>query len=231
MTTNRVGDRIDEFIEAEFKAHPEQVDSFFERVQTNYDEAIRNATRFLLLMLVTWFFTYAIHKGWIGKIGWLGFDCKPEMTVASPFLIGLLSYGMLSALAGAIVFSEAMIRRLRYTLPAAWKNYLDDFLVPPTFSNIERMLEPIIEHRSLSTYFSRAWFMLVTLMMFGGGLAGIVHSTYLLFRRADIHWAVILASAALGAVAWIRGVVLAASSVEATGGYNLSHHRGARTTP
>lgn len=232
---NQIGDKIDEFIEVELKAHPEQVGQFFERVQSNYDEAIRTATRFFLLMLGTWFLTYAIHERWIGKVELLGFDFKPEMTVASPFLIGLLSYGMLSALAGAIVFSEAMIRRLRYMLPTAWKHYLDDFLVPPTFSNVERMLEPIIEHKPLSVCFSRAWFVLVTVMMFGGGLAGIVHTSYLLFRPKVgpqvIHWAVIVTSAGFGAVAWIRGVVLAASSVEATGGFNFSHHRGARTTP
>jgi hypothetical protein len=237
-------DQIDEFIEAELKTHPEQVKQFFERVQSNYDEAIRTATRYLLFMFAAWFLTYAIHEGWVGKIGWLGFEFKRKMTIASPFLIGLLSYGMLSALAGAVVLSEAMIRRLRYMLPTAWKNYLDNFLAVPTFSNIERMLEPMIDPKPLSVYFSRFWFLLVTLMMFGGGLAGIAHTTSLLFQpevateatRPEvapqvIHWAVIVASAALGVLAWLRGVVLAVFAVGVTGGYNLTHHRGTRTEP
>lgn len=232
---NQIGDKIDEFLEAELNARPEEVSRFFERVQANYEEAIRTATRFLLLMLATWFLTYAIHEGWIGKVAWLGFEFKPEMTVASPFLIGLWSYLALSTLAGAIILWEAIIRRLRYMLPTAWKLYLENFLAPPTFSNVERMLEPIIEHKPLTVYFSRVWFVLVTATMFGGGLAGIVHTTYLLFRpeiaSEVIHWAVIVISAAFGAAAWIRGVVLSASAIQATGGYNLTHHRGARTTP
>jgi hypothetical protein len=174
---NRVGDRIDEFIQAELKAHPEQVCQFFERVQLNYDEAIRNATRYLLSMLAAWFVSYAIHKGWIGKVGWLGIDFNHEMIVASPFLIGLLSYGALSSLAGAIVLWEAIIQRLRYIMPTAWEHYLENFLAPPTFSNVERMMEPIIDRSRLSIYFSRSWFVFVTIMMFGGGLAGIAHTT------------------------------------------------------
>lgn len=232
---NPIGDKIDEFIEAELKAHPEQVEHFFERVLSNYDEAIRTMTRFLLVLLGTWFLTYAIQEGWIDKLEWLGFEFKRKMTVASPFLIGILSYGMLCALAGAIVLWEAITQRLRHTLPTAWKNYLDTFLAPPTFSNVERMLEPIVERKPLSVYYSRLWFLLVSLMLYGGGLAGIAHTTYLLFRpeaeTGATHWTVIAISAALGVAAWIRGVVVCNSAIVGTGGYEFAHIRGVRTLP
>lgn len=225
----QIGDKIDEFLEVELEAHPEQVEHFFTRVQSNYDEAIRTATRYLLLMVATWFLTYAIHEGWIEKIEWLGFDFNRKMTIAAPLLIGLLNYGLQSALAGAVVLWEAISRRLRYVLPTAWKHNLDDFLAPPTFSNVERMLEPRIEFKPLSLC-SRAWFVIVTVMIFGGSLAGLLHATYLLFRPPHVtHWVVILISGALGMVAWIRGFVLSASAIEATGGFQLSHHRGERT--
>ena len=229
---NQLCDKIDEFLEVELKAHPAQVEQFFERVQLNYDEAIRAATRYLLLLIVAWFVTYAIHATWITKIEWAGLEFKPEMTIASPLLIGLLSYGLQSALAGAVVMWEAISRRLRYTLPTAWKYKLDDLLAPPTFSNVERMLEPESEFKTFSLC-SRGWFVLVTVLIFGGSIAALVHTTYLLTRVSPpvARWVVIAISAALGAVAWIRGVVLSASAIEATGGFQLCHHRGTRTVP
>ena len=227
----RIGDKIDEFMEVELEAHPEQVGRFFERVQANYDEAIRNATRFFLRMRAAWFMTYAIHEEWIREVKWVSFEFNRKMTVAAPFLIGLLSYGMFSALAGAILFWEAIIGRLRYTLPKAWEHHLDSFLAPPTFSNVERMLEPVTAGRRPSVYFSRAWFFLVTLMMFGGGLAGIAHTASLLLTSGVVHKAIIATSTAMGLVAWLRGTVLAVSAIKATGGYDLTHQRGARTTP
>jgi hypothetical protein len=225
----QLGDKINEFLEVELKAHPQQVDQFFTRVQTNYDEAIRTATRFLLLMIATWFLTYAIHEEWIKEIQWAGIKFERKMTVAAPFIVGLLSYGLQSALGGAVVLWEAISRRLRYTLPTAWKHNLDDLLAPPTFSNVERLLEPEIEFEKFSLC-SRGWFILITVLIFGGSVAGLVHTTYLLIRPSPAaHWVVIAISATLGAVAWVRGVVLSAYAIEVTGGFQLCHHRGTRT--
>jgi hypothetical protein len=105
---NRVRDNIDKLISAEPEAHSARLERFFERVQSNYDESIRAATRFFLLMLAAWFLTYAIKAKWIDKIGFFGLDLNRKMIVVSPFLVGLFSYGMLSAMAGAIVFWEAV---------------------------------------------------------------------------------------------------------------------------
>jgi hypothetical protein len=239
----QINDTIDKFLEVELKAHPAQVEKFFERVQSNYDEAIKTATRFLLLMIATWFLTYAIHEGWIDEIEWLSVKFNREMTIVSPFLVGLLSYGMQSALAGAVAFWEAISRRFLYTLPTAWEHQLDDFLAPPTFSNIERMLEPEKAREKFSLC-SRGWFLLVTVLMFGGSIAALIHTTYLLMYPAPIPatattpatalyipGAWIAVSATLGALAWIRGVVISAYAIEATGGFKFCHHRGERKLP
>ncbi|HEV7902485.1 MAG TPA: hypothetical protein VGO96_01485, partial [Pyrinomonadaceae bacterium] len=224
-------DKIDEFLKVELKAHSKEVERFFERVQSNYDEAIRTATRFLLLMLAAWFLTSAIHEGWLKKIEWAGIKFDRKMTIVSPLIVGLLSYGMQSALAGAVVLWEAISRRLRYTLPTAWVLKLDDMLAPPTFSNVERMLEPEVE-KSAHSLCSRGWFVFVSFLIFVGSVAGLVHTTYLLIRPSlAAHWAVIALSTTLGAIAWIRGVVLSAYAIEATGGFKLCHHRGERTLP
>ena len=223
-TTNRVSDKIDELVRLELNDHPERLVSFFERVRSNYDEAIRSASGFFLAMLAAWFLTFAIHQQWITKISFLGgVELNPKSIVLSPFLIGLLSYGLLSALAGAVVFWEAFSRGVFHTLQSAWNQSLDDLLAPPTFSNVERMLEPRPENTLLSL-FSRGWFVLVTLMMFIGSLASIVHTMYLLL---DPSWsAVVILSAILGGIAWLRGVVLFVSAINATGGFHLGHHRG-----
>lgn len=226
----QIATKIDKFLEVELTAHPEQVDQFFERVQSNYDEAIRTATRFLLLMIAVWFLTYAIHARWITEITWAGLTFDPKMTIASPFIIGLLSYVMQSALAGAVALWEAISRRLRYTLPTAWEYQLDDFLAPPTFSNVERMLEPETA-REVFSLCSRGWFALVTIMMFFGSIAGVIHATILLINSTDIHRAWIAIIAALGLVAWFRGVVLSVSAILATGGFKFCHHRGDRKPP
>lgn len=226
---NDIRKKIDEFLRVELKAHPEQVEHFFGRVQSNYDEAIRTATRFLVLIIAMWFLTYAIHVGWLKKIEWAGIEFDRRMTIASPFILGLLSYGLQSALGGAVVLWEAISRRIRYTLPTAWKHNLDDLLAPPTFSNVERMLEPEIEFKAFSLC-SRGWFVLVSVLMFVGSVAAVIHTAYLLIRpQPAAHWAWITMSAILGFVAWVRGVVLSASAIEATGGFQLCHHRGTRT--
>jgi len=226
-TINLVGTKIDKiFISAEAGKCPELIRYFFERVQTNYDEAIRMASRLFLSILAVWFLTYALHAKWIEKIEFLA-DLKVEMIVASPFLIGMLSYGLLSALAGAVVLWEAVSRGVGHMLPTAWEQGLDDLLAPPTFSNVERMLEPSPKHK-LQTLFSGAWFMFITMIMFGGSLAAFTHTTSLLvqsplrFFQSPLK----LLSVSLGAAAWVRGVVLFASAIEATGGFSLGHHRG-----
>jgi site-specific recombinase len=156
----------------------------------------------------------------------MGLELTEKMIVASPFLIGLLSYALLSAFAGAVVLWEAVCQGVSRMLPAAARYRLEDLLAPPTFSNVERMLEPRPEHRLLS-FFSGAWFVLVALMMFGGSLGALVHTAYLLFDpRLDISRELAVLSTALGATAWIRGMILFASALGATGGFNLGHHRG-----
>lgn len=225
----QIADKFDEFLEVELRAHPEEVDRFFERVLANYDEAIKTATRFLLLMIAAWFVTYAIHMEWITQIEWLGITFNRQMTIASPFLIGLLSYQMQSALAGAVALWEAISRRLRYTLPTAWKHQLDDFLAPPTFSNVERMLEPEIAREKFSVC-SRGWFIIVTITMFVGSIGGVIHAAALLIypsRAAHLAW--ITASTAFGLLAWARGAILSTYAIMATGGFNSCHHRGTRT--
>lgn len=236
---NRVSDKIDRLIKKELEAHPERLASFFEQVESNYAEAIRNATAFLIFMLAAWFLTFAIYAGWIDKITFFGTELKKNMILVSPFLIGLLSYLQLSALAGAAVLWEVVSRGVFHMLPTAWKHSLDDLLAPPTFSNIERMLEPKPENR-LESLFSRAWFVLVGLMIFGGSLAALVHTTYLVFtvqvhvafgavvigQDLSLALAFAVVSAFLGAAAWLRGVFLFVSAVEATGGFNVGHHRG-----
>lgn len=222
----RIGAMIDELIKAEAEGRPEQLRSFFDRVLTNYDEAIRTASRFFLLVLTAWFLTWAVYDEWIDKIEILGLNLNKKMIVASPFLVGLLSYGMMSALAGAAVFWDAICRSVSHLLPAARKHHLDDLLAPPTFSNIERMLEPGPEHK-LRSLFSTAWFVLVTTLIFGGSLGALAHTTFLLFKPGlQIDRALAVLSAVLGAAAWLRGNVLLASAMEATGGFSLRHRRG-----
>src|SRR4030095_9449958 len=221
---NPVADKINELIEVELEEHPKQLDSFFERVHSNYAEAIRTASLYFLLMLAAWFLTYAIQAELIKEITFLGFELNPKMIVVSPFLVGLLTYGMLSALAGAVVLWEAISRSCCKMLPTAWKYSLDDLLAPPTFSNVERMLEPQPENR-IQSLFSRGWFMLITLLMFAGSLVALVHTTYLFFNHhPGIHWGFGAVSALLGAIAWIRGVVLFRAAIEATGGYSAGQH-------
>ena len=230
VTDNKqVSYKIDELMKGELKAHPERLVAFFARVQLNYDEAIRTATRFFLSMLAAWLLTYAIYKGSIETIKIYVVDLDRKMIVVSPFVIGLLTYGLLSALAGAVVLWEALSRGVDHMLPTAAKYNLDDLLAPPTFSNVERMLENASEKKL--PLFSRAWFVLITAMMFGGSLAALVHTTCLLFLPPpDKQLAVFgIGSATFGSIAWVRGVVLFKSAIDATGGgFHLGHHRGSR---
>jgi hypothetical protein len=224
--TTPIGATIDQLIKAEAAERPEQLRSFFDRVLTNYDEAIRMASRYFLGVLTAWFLTYAIADGWIDKIEILGLELKGKMVVASPFLIGLLSYGMLSSLAGAAVFWDAICRSVSHLLPTARKHDLDDLLAPPTFSNIERMLEPEPQHK-LQSLFSTAWFVLVTLLIFCGSLGALAHTTLMLFNPClAINRVLAFSSAVLGATAWLRGNVLLASAMDKTGGFSLRHRRG-----
>lgn len=224
---NRVCAGIDRLMTAERGKHPEPVRFFFERILANYDEAIRTASRFFLLILAAWFLTYAIYDRWVGQgTSFLGLELTEKMIVVSPFLIGLLSYGLLSAFAGAVVLWEAVCQGVSRMLPAASKYRLEDLLAPPTFSNVERMLEPRPEHRLLS-FFSAAWFVLVAFVMFGGSLGALVQTACLLFDpRLGIPQDLAVLSTVLGAAAWIRGMVLFTSALGATGGFHLGHHRG-----
>jgi hypothetical protein len=222
---NRVADKIDAFL-AEGDAHPEQIDSFFALVQSNYAEAIRTASSYFLWMLAAWLLTYAIATGVIDKIELLGIGLDPKMIVVSPFLIGLLTYGLLSALAGAVVLWEAVSRRVYKLSPTAWHASLDDLLAPPTFSNVERMLEPGRKNW-VQLILSHGWFALVALMMFGGSLTALVHTTCLFLDAQSGKPGILgVASVTLGALAWLRGIVLFVAAIKATGGLTLGHHRG-----
>jgi hypothetical protein len=219
---NRIKHKVNIFLDAELEAHRPGVVAFFERVTTNYDEAIRIATRYFLLVLACWLLTYAIATEWITTIDWLGVTFDARMIVAAPLLVGLLAYEMLSAMAAATILWEVVSIGLRRMLPSAWDNGLDDLLAPPTFSNVERLLEPRKPSR-----FSLGWFGLVTILMFGGTLVALVHTARLLLRRpVEVHWALAIVSVAVGAISWGRGVVLLRTAVEATGGFGLRHHRG-----
>jgi hypothetical protein len=225
---DQVDSKIDELVKAEIEQRPEQLRHFFERVQSNYDEAIRTASRFLLLMMAAWFLTFAIHMGWITKIDFLGAtQLNNDTIVASPFLIGLLTYGQLSALAGAVILWEVVRRGVYHMLPKAWELDLDDWLAPPTFSNVERMLEPKPEAK-LQSRFSGAWFVLVSFVIFFGSLAALAQTTYFLFGSQPSHPALGALSAALGLIAWFRGFVLCKSAINATGGFQFRHHRKSR---
>jgi hypothetical protein len=221
---NPVANKIDALL-AESDVRPEQIDSFFELVQSNYAEAIRTASFYFLWMLAAWLLTYAIATRVIDKIELLGIELNPKMIVVSPFLIGLLTYGLLSALAGAVVLWEAVSRRVFKMSPTAWHASLDDLLAPPTFSNVERMLEPGRKNW-VQLGLSRGWFVLVTLMMFGGSVTALGHTTVLFFTTRDqVHWAFGLVSCLLGLIAWGRGIVLFRSAIVATGGFTVGHHR------
>jgi hypothetical protein len=153
------------------------------------------------------------------------------MIVGSPFVIGLFSYGVLSAMAGAIVFWEALSQSVCKMLPTAWKHSLDDLLAPPTFSNIERMLESRRKEKLLSL-FSQVWFAFIGLTMLIGSLFAIGHTTFLFFKAAlpDIKPAFGGVSALLGLIAWLRGFVLFTSAINATGGLKVGHHRASGRT-
>jgi hypothetical protein len=233
---NLIDGKIDQLIRADLEKRPEQLRQFFERVQSNYDEAIRTASHFLLLLMAAWFLSFAIHMEWTSKIHLLGFEFKGEMLVASPFLIGLLTYGQLSALAGAVILWEAISRAVCHLLPKAWELRLDDLLAPPTFSNVERMLEPPSAAK-LQSFFSRAWFVLVGGAIFLGSLVALAQTTYFLISRrhdsfAFLHpllYSVLCAlSVTLGLIAWFRGFVLFKSAADATGGVAFRHHRDSR---
>jgi hypothetical protein len=223
---NRIRDHIDKLISAEIEVHPERLVSFFERVQSNYDESIRATTRFFLLMLAAWFFALAIDQKWIDKVPLLGIDLNRQMIVVSPLLVGLLSYETLSSFAAAIVLWEAISQHVRRTLPVAWQHSLDDLLGPPTFSNVERMLEPKRE-KVLLWLFSRAWFGIIGLTMLGGSLVAIIHTTGIIWNETASIYSMPLKflTAPFGMLVWLRGLVLVFSSMVATGGFKGAHHR------
>jgi len=106
---NRVRDKIDKLIASEIDIHPERLVRFFDRVQLNHDESIRATTRFLILMLAAWFLANAIDAQWIEKIEFFGLSLDRKMIVVSPLLVGLFSYGMLSAMAAAIGLKRVSI--------------------------------------------------------------------------------------------------------------------------
>lgn len=227
---NRVRDNIDKLISAEPEAHSARLERFFERVQSNYDESIRAATRFFLLMLAAWFLTYAIDAKWVTKVPFFGLDLDRKMIVVSPFLVGLFSYGMLSAMAGAIVLWEAVSQSVCKMLPTAWEHSLDDLLAPPTFSNIERMLEPRRKDKLLSL-FSQVWFAFIGLTMLFGSFFAIGHTAHVFCAaRLPIDAGFGVASTVLGVIAWLRGFVLFASAIKATGGFKVGHHRASGRT-
>lgn len=227
---NRVRDKIDKLISAELEAHPDRLIRFFERVQSNYDESIRTTTRFLLLMLATWFLTYAIDAKLVSRIPFFGLELDLKMIVVSPFLVGLFSYTMLSAMAGAIVLWEAVSESVCKMLPTAWEHSLDDLLGPPTVSNIERMLEPRRRHKLLS-FFCWVWFLFICLTMGFGSLLAIGHTAHVFFAaRLPINAGFGVASTVLGTIAWLRGFVLLTSAIIATGGFKRGHHGASRRT-
>src|SRR4029077_9029762 len=92
LRMNRIRDNIDKLIDAE-AANSERLVRFFELVQSNYDESIRAATRFFLLMMAAWFLAYAIDRDWTEEISFFGLKLNRKMIVVSPFLVGVFSYG------------------------------------------------------------------------------------------------------------------------------------------
>lgn len=229
---NLLTEKIDELIRVEGSQHPEQLVSFFARVQSNYDEAIRTASRFFLIMLATWVLTCAMYWGWIDDFRFQGLALNPKMIIASPFLVGILTYRLLSAMAAAVVLWEVVSEGVFRMLPTTRKYGFDDLLAPPTFSNVERMLEP---RGVWPSRFSRFWFGLVTIMMFLGSLAALVTTTWFLFRprvydffqnHHTIYVVIAAVSAILGWIAWVRGFVLFRYAIERTGwSTKFRHHR------
>jgi hypothetical protein len=222
QSTNRVATAIDALIATELPEHPDALTKFFERIGEKYDESIRATTRYFVLVQLAWFLTYAVATGRMGEGSLFGIPFNPKMLMISPFLIGVLSYLLLSSMAAAAVLWEAVSQGIRRTLPSAWERGLDCFLAPPTFSNIERMLEPFRPSRM-----SYAWFALISVLFFLGTIFALFHTTYLVWTLGqEISQVVTAFSFVFGFIVWLRGLSLLWTAIRVTGGRAVRHHRG-----
>ncbi len=219
---NRVAAAIDALIITESTGHEDELRKFFERISEKYDESIRATTKYFVLVQLAWILTFALATERIGASTLFGIPISPRMLMISPFLVGVLTYLLLSSMAAAAILWEAVSNSVRHTLPSAWERGLDCFLAPPTFSSIERLLEP-----TRPSKFSYSWFTLITLLMFFGTILALVHTTFLVFSVPHISRVITSLSALLGLIAWLRGLSLASTAIRVTGGFAMRHHRGA----
>lgn len=218
---NCVAAAIDALIATKTPGNEDELRKFFERISEKYDESIRASTKYFVLVQLAWILTFAIARGRIGEINFFGIPISQKMLMISPFLVGVLTYLLLSSMAAAVILWEAVSNGVRHTLPSAWELGLDCFLAPPTFSSIERLLEP--QRPSKLSY---SWFTLITLLMFFGTILALVHTTLLAFAVPGISRVITSLSAFLGLIAWFRGLSLATTAIRVTGGFAMRHHRG-----
>jgi hypothetical protein len=223
QSPNQVSDAIDQLFTTELSPHEAELKQFFDRIREKYDESIRATTKYFVLVLFTWVVTVGIAFNFITEIAWLGLTLDAKMLVISPFLIGMLTYLLLSSMAASVILWEAVSNSIRYTLPSAWDLGLECLLAPPTFSNIERMLEP-----ARPSKLSVLWFALITFLMFVGTMGALFSSAYLALRSVDGIWRTVLCflSALLGLILLLRGLSLSTKAIRATGGFAMRHHRG-----
>jgi hypothetical protein len=221
---NLVSDAVDQLFTTELPDHTEELKKFFDRIREKYDESIRATTKYFVLVLFVWLVTVAIGFNFITKIAWLGLELNSSMLLVSPFLIGMLTYLLLSSMAASVILWETVSNSIRYTLPSAWDLGLECLLAPPTFSNIERMLEP-----TRPSKLSVVWFALITFLMFVGTMGALFSSAFLALRSVGGVWRTVLCflSAFLGLILLLRGLSLSTKAIRATGGFAMRHHRGA----
>ena len=228
---NLVAAAIDALIAAELPEHPDELRTFFEQIREKYDESIRATTKYFVLVQLAWVMTYAIATGKFGENSSLwGIPLSPKMLMISPFLIGILTYLLLSSMAASVILWEVVSHGVRHTLPSAWQGGLDCLLAPPTFSSIERIFEP-----ARPSKFSYVWFALITLLIFFGAIVALGHTIFLVFSLrsevcslgSKVCLVITFCSALLGLIAWLRGLLLATKAIRVTGGFAMRHHRGA----
>jgi hypothetical protein len=170
-----------------------------------------------MVFALLWALVYGVGAGILreGEVSAFKFADPRYLLLVAPILLGGLFYLMMAAFAAECYLGMAISRCYHHLLPKTYGFGLQQLLLSPMLLNTERIIGHIADGKWKRI--NMLWMGLLLCLLLVGTLAGVGHSTYLLWNAPIATMVTKFGSITTGLVLWLRGMLLLLVSVESSG--------------
>jgi hypothetical protein len=179
---------------------------FISGLSDRLTSAERTSARGFLAFLLIWASIYLVAKGLVDEAAISGVKLKnlQPILIVGPIALGYVSYVFSAALATTMVLEEAIRECYGKLIPKLSETNLDTLISSHTFIGAEQ--QTVLTQQSwVESWLSNLVMYGIVFFSWAGSLAVICQVTVMLFHLS--HWprALILSSAFVGVLLWLRG--------------------------